>query len=119
MQDYRESHSSDGYGKFYSETYKVGFYGSQWSLLEKPLLENIFEKISSENKVKYLDFACGTGRIIKLAESYFDDTCGVDVSDSMLEISKANCVNSKLLKQDITSNSLNEKFDVITAFRFS
>jgi SAM-dependent methyltransferase len=118
MQDYRESHSGEGYGKVYTKTYEAGFYSAQWSLLEKPLIKAIFQKIANQNKTKYLDFACGTGRIIKLAENYFNETWGVDVSDSMLEISKSNCNSSTLLNQDITSNRINKKFDVITAFRF-
>ena len=43
---------------------------------------------------------------------------GVDVSESMLEVARSKCPELKLVCQDITQESLNRNFDVITAFRF-
>lgn len=117
--NYRTSHNSEGYGKHYDKTYSEGYYKYQWEKLEKPLLENILENLNEKiENTKSLDFACGTGRILKSHEKFFDYSHGVDVSESMIEIARSRCENSKIFKQDITREPLSELFDVITAFRF-
>jgi 2-polyprenyl-3-methyl-5-hydroxy-6-metoxy-1,4-benzoquinol methylase len=115
---YRCSHSSDGYGELYSKTYQEGYYYYQWNLIEKPLLEKIFNEIENKDNLEYLDFACGTGRILSIAEKSFKRTCGIDVSETMLKQAKDTCKKSKLLNIDITKETIANKFDVITAFRF-
>lgn len=115
---YRNSHASEGYGVIYSRTYREGYFHYQWKYIEQPLLRKIFRVINGECSGKYLDFACGTGRILKVAEDYFDKTMGVDVSESMLNIARDNCTKSEILQIDITQERLPYSFDVITSFRF-
>lgn len=117
-ENYRISHSHPNYGLRYKKTYEQGYYFEQWRNLERPLLEKIFKELAENGSKYYLDFACGTGRIISVAEKYFDKTYGVDVSDSMLSIAKQACKKSNLIKQDITIDPIDKKFEVITAFRF-
>ena len=115
---YRTSHASPGYGAHYSKTYEHGYYAHQWKLIERPLLRSVFAEMQNRDKVRYLDFACGTGRILGVGEEFFDDTTGIDVSDEMLHVAAANCTKSKLIRQDITRVPLKSSYDVITAFRF-
>lgn len=115
---YRESHASEGYGEVYSKTYEKGYYAYQWRYLEKPLLEKVFSKIKDSGAKRYLDFACGTGRILSVGEKYFDETTGVDISGAMLKIAQKNCKKSLLIERDITKEPLVGTFDVITSFRF-
>jgi SAM-dependent methyltransferase len=115
---YRTSHSSPGYGEHYSKTYEHGYYAHQWRLIEKPLLRDVFATLKERDKIRYLDFACGTGRILGVGEEFFNDTTGVDVSTEMLRVAAQNCPKSKLIQQDITRNPIKAEYDVITAFRF-
>ena len=115
---YRQSHSSPDYGQIYDKTYRQGYYFEQWRQLEQPLVHEVFERLASEGAKDYLDFACGGGRILREAESYFSNTCGVDVSESMLGFAKERCRHSRLLRKDLTVEPIADRFDVITAFRF-
>lgn len=115
---YRTSHSSPGYGEHYSKTYEHGYYAHQWRLIEKPLLKAVFATLKNRDRIRHLDFACGTGRILGVGEEFFNDTTGVDVSNEMLRVAARNCPKSKLIRQDITRSPLKEEYDVITAFRF-
>lgn len=115
---YRDSHSSEGYGQRYRRTYEKGYYHYQWIYLERPLIERLFKELVADGAKSYLDFACGTGRILSVAESFFNETTGVDVSESMLAEARSLCKRSMILNMDLTSDHLPDTFDVITAFRF-
>lgn len=116
---YRSSHSHPGYGRHYSKTYQEGYYYYQWAFLEKPFLSKLFQKFKKQEVIEnYLDFACGTGRIIGLAERYFDKVYGVDISSAMLEVAKENCHKAQFIQKDMTEEGLNKTFDLVTAFRF-
>lgn len=115
---YRTSHAKSGYGKHYAMTYKDGYYAYQWQQIEKPLLDDLFTAISEGGNKKYLDFACGTGRILGVGEQYFQNSTGVDISAEMLAVAEKNCQTSKLIQQDITKQPLKYKYDIVTAFRF-
>jgi len=115
---YKYSHMSKDYGKRYSKTYSEGYYYYQWELLEKDLLISLLKEEKERGAKTYLDFACGTGRLLKEGEIIFESSYGYDVSESMLDICKDTCQNSTIKCLDITETETNEKFDVITAFRF-
>lgn len=115
---YRDSHSSPEYGRRYEKTYSQGYYYEQWIKIERPLLQNILKRTIDRGASSCLDFACGTGRILLLVEKMFSKTHGVDVSDSMLKIAREKCKKSVIEKRDLAFNPLEERFDVITAFRF-
>ena len=73
-----------------------------------------------EKKKRYLDFACGTGRIIENLADYFDKAVGVDVSPTMLEEARKKNIKAEFIEADITINpdTAGSNFDLITAFRF-
>jgi predicted TPR repeat methyltransferase len=68
---------------------------------------------------RYLDFACGTGRVLSFVGPMFDSAVGVDVSESMLAVARETCPFDTI-NTDLTVNSIFEpaSFDLITAFRF-
>ena len=115
---YRQSHAGADYGQRYKRTYERGYYHYQWIYLEQPLLEMIFGDLRSAGALRYLDFACGTGRILRVAEDYFSQTTGVDISETMLDVARQTCTRSRIMNIDITLHDLDARFDVITAFRF-
>jgi SAM-dependent methyltransferase len=113
---YRDSHTKQGYGEFYNRTYKSGYYAAQWRSIEEPLLAKLLFKYGG-NSISALDFACGTGRITSVACKFFGHVTAVDISQEMLaenpcsEAATLHCI-------DLTSDDLNETFDVALAFRF-
>jgi SAM-dependent methyltransferase len=119
MKDYRTSHTSRGYGQIYQRTYQTGYYAAQWERIEKPLLRKIFDELYDEGNRSYLDFACGTGRIVKVGEEFFDEVDGVDISMDMAQHAREICTRAKIIApRDITEEPLEKKYDVVSAFRF-
>jgi SAM-dependent methyltransferase len=89
--------------------------------LEKPVLEEIVKKIKQKTKrVNYLDFACGTGRIISFVEDKVDSATGIDISGAMLSQAAKRVRKATLLCKDITSDvdDIEGQYDLITTFRF-
>jgi SAM-dependent methyltransferase len=116
MSKYKISHSKSGYGLRYNKNYSVGYYAALFKEVETPIISNIFLELS-KSRTSILDFACGTGRITNLAPRYFSKVVGVDVSNEMLR----NVISNKFIQYkctDISQKPLNQKFDVISAFRF-
>jgi len=67
----------------------------------------------------YLDFACGTGRVIEFMESRVTTSRGIDISSEMLRLAAPKLQRSELICTDITKSDVPEaKYDLITAFRF-
>lgn len=116
--DYRTSHSSENYGKRYEKTYLKGYYYYQWENIEKPILLKQLQSLKKSGACTLLDFACGTGRILKACGNVFPDSDGIDVSESMLKIARLHCKESNIKCIDITKQKINKEYDVITAFRF-
>lgn len=118
--DYRSSHV--GTGLDYHEKFMRGPYRSViWDLEQERLLE-ILQRYRADLSagLKHLDFACGTGRVLKLFETLVDASTGIDVSESMLEVANANLTRSEIVQADITRDAVltERQFELITAFRF-
>jgi SAM-dependent methyltransferase len=89
--------------------------------LQKPFFRSILEKQRQQlGSVKLLDFACGTGRVLSFFENFVDISQGVDISPAMVEVAKTKCKKSTFHVGDICAdpNLANEKYDVISCFRF-
>ncbi len=117
--DYREVHKNEGYGVFYDkDLFTEGSFGYEMWQKEKKILEYIVEKHTKGGR--YLDFACGTGRILTTLEDKFDEPIGVDISETMLEQAKKKAKKSKFILGDATLNDnvVEGKFDCISSFRF-
>jgi len=68
-----------------------------------------------------LDFGCGVGRLLLPMASIFEQVTGVDVSTSMLDISRQNCAergihNVELKHSDDELSQLNGNFDFIHSY---
>ena len=119
--DYRESHVDEGRGAAYDGLYRDGSaLALYWQHFEKPYLDAIFSSLRARYpRGRYLDFACGTGRILQLGASYFDDAVGVDVSDSMLVKARHKVPHANIVRADVLSTPVDlGRFNVVTLFRF-
>ncbi|WP_371420885.1 class I SAM-dependent methyltransferase [Tardiphaga sp.] len=115
-ESYRASHQSADIVADYIDTFEVGYCAALWRKIEQPLLENILRPLGGPERTS-LDFACGTGRIAKVAALFFGSVVGVDVSEAML-LAATVPDNVTLLCIDITNAPGQQIFDVATAFRF-
>ena len=119
MISYRESHLGNNRGKLYDERYDRGADRFYWHNFERPLLRKLFFRLSENHDGRYLDFACGTGRVLNTAASYFHYALGIDVSKDMLAEARNKCPHADLKLRDVTVDRLQlEPFDVVSMFRF-
>jgi len=119
--DYRNSHTAPEYGRDYHNRFQAPGYRKYLWEVERNILKDIVNDFFNGKIQNYLDFACGTGRVLSFLESSSSRSVGLDISNSMLETAKNEVQSSNLICGDITreSNLLNgQVFDLITAFRF-
>ncbi len=79
---------------------------------DKVALINKWIKKYNPKSTSVLEIACGTGAILKLMEKQYTIS-GLDLSKEMLTIAKNKIKKGNFYHQDMTSFSLNKKFDVI------
>jgi SAM-dependent methyltransferase len=108
--------------RYYDDT----LYGPQsfdswvWRLQRVYLLE-VLDRYFGTTRPRYLDFACGSGRVIAALEGgRTSEATGIDVSRSMLELAQAKLHWSRTVHGDATVDPslLDGPYDLITAFRF-
>jgi ubiquinone/menaquinone biosynthesis C-methylase UbiE len=119
MSDYRASHLDARCPGQFDGHYITGHGHLYWNHFERPYLEKLFARLGREHPGRYLDFACGTGRIMELAHEHFSETVGIDVSDVMLAEARRRVPSAELLEVDVMSNPPDVgSFQVISLFRF-
>jgi SAM-dependent methyltransferase len=118
MKPYRESHITKRIADRYQDVvYADDTFDSILWREEKKILDH---EVSLIQNPRYLDFACGTGRILSYLEGDMKESVGVDNSKEMLKIASSKVSKSKLVLGDITAHDVlkGSEFDLITAFRF-
>jgi SAM-dependent methyltransferase len=89
--------------------------------LEHIILLNLFRQLrSSDPNTAYLDFACGTGRIIDVFRDLIRTKVGVDTSAGQLAAARAKVPDAELVHGNVvTEPGLlgGRKFDLITSVR--
>jgi SAM-dependent methyltransferase len=117
---YTDSHK--GRGRDYHATFatEVNPYRAMHWRLEQRALDGILRNYFASGKVTYLDFACGTGRILAHVYQHVASATGVDVSPSMMEVARENAPGAELVEGDLTQGDVlgGRRFNLITAFRF-
>ncbi|MCA9496058.1 MAG: methyltransferase domain-containing protein [Nanoarchaeota archaeon] len=111
---------SDEYGKTYDKVISNKYESFIWKF-EQNLLSEIYKKnFKAKDRIKYLDFACGTGRVINffMKKFRFLKVVGMDTSKHMVDTAKKS-INAEFVVGNLVENPnlLSEKFDMITSFR--
>lgn len=118
--DYREVHKDVQKALNYEHNvYSADSYDAyMWEMEKEVLLKEI--NLLGKTRINYLDFACGTGRILSFVEQYVSESTGIDVSEDMLVLAKNKIRNSLLIKCDLTKEDVikNKQYDLVSAFRF-
>lgn len=119
MKDYRSSHLEARCPAEFESHYIRGHGHLYWNHFERPYLEKLFARLGRECPGRYLDFACGTGRIMELASAHFIETVGIDVSEPMLAEARRRIPTARLIQADVMTNPPDVgSFQVISLFRF-
>lgn len=119
---YRSEFDEEGLAK----QYDVSEYGPHswstllWALEQKTLAEALCRCDFVPNRERYLDFACGTGRVTEFIAPHFQSTVGVDISEAMLEQARPRVPSAEFIRGDVIADPFlaGGKFDFVTSFRF-
>jgi ubiquinone/menaquinone biosynthesis C-methylase UbiE len=116
-QDYRASHLVIG-GRYDASLAESPFdaYMSAW---ERRHLPGILHRLFPNGPQRYLDFACGTGRITEQVAPLARESVGVDISPTMIDEARKKCPQTQFHLADLTQQDLGiGQFDLVTSFRF-
>jgi SAM-dependent methyltransferase len=115
--DYRTSHLERGVD--YDNAIEAAPFDAYMARIERELLREIVPRLFPANVPRYLDFACGTGRITQTIAPLAEVSVGVDISASMLARAQERCPGTEFFEHDLTRASLNlEPVDLVSSFRF-
>ena len=115
--DYRHSHL--GKGEDYDLDLSRGGFDSYMADQESKLLSGIVPTLFPGGVRRYLDFACGTGRVTRILEPLADESYGVDVSETMVGQARRKCSRTTFVIGDITRGHLGlQPMNLVSAFRF-
>lgn len=122
LRDYRTAHvGEESWAKDYDATlFPPGSFNAVVWEREQRLLDEILQRHVARRD-SYLDFACGTGRVLAYLEQRFRSAVGVDISDTMLTAARQRVRAAELVCGDPTRDPDvlgGRRFDLITAFRF-
>ena len=118
--DYRQTHLGPAKASQYEdEIYAAGSAHETIWLREQEFLRPVLQD-HVPNRRRYLDFACGTGRILAFLAGQFDLAQGLDISESMLAIARQKRIDASLICGDLTKDPslVGDDYDLITTFRF-
>ena len=117
---YVERHKARGYDYDESFSPEVNPYRAMVWRLEQRALDQILQVHLGGAEIDLLDFACGTGRILRHLVGRVKSATGVDVSSAMMEVAREAAPEAELLEADLTGEDAlgQRQFNLITAFRF-
>ena len=122
FEDYRTSHvGAESWAKDYDATlFAPGSFDAAMWEREKRVLDRVVQQ-HVPRRGDYLDFACGTGRVLSHVEPHFRAAVGLDISADMLAVASERVPDATLVQADATRNPAalqHRRFDFVTAFRF-
>jgi SAM-dependent methyltransferase len=101
--------------------YAPDSYGSFIWELQKPIvLDSVKSLARRRQNLNYLDFACGTARVLASIQPFVTNAVGIDLSGAMLARAAQRAPAASLLKGDLLKNPTlaDYNYNLITAFRF-
>lgn len=120
VSSYRNRFQRPNAAKQYHESLKQRIDWPLWEQLIAPDLKLILNEIRRSGAESYLDFACGTGRVVEIGKCVFRDATAIDISPEMIEHAAGKHPEVRFVVGDVTrqSNTLEGVFDCVTMFRF-
>jgi SAM-dependent methyltransferase len=100
-------------GEYAPDSYSTLLWG-----IERKQLDDVLARRARPG-FAYLDFACGTGRVLAHVTPRAGTSVGIDVSEAMASRARKRVRGARVFTRDITSDaSVEGHYDVITAYRF-
>ncbi len=120
MNSYRDSHVGEDRGLQYDATHANKVDALIWDVFIKDLVAQEAKACAARGGRRYLDFACGTGRVLKIGQPHFPECLGIDISDDMLAVARDRVPAAEFIRADVTSNPdvVSGEFDFVSIFRF-
>jgi SAM-dependent methyltransferase len=108
--------SGDSYDRSIANPFELAIFR-----LEHSILRDLFGRLrSSDPSTVYLDFACGTGRILEVFKDVIRTKVGVDTSAGQLAVARAKVPDAELIHGNVVTDPGllgGRKFGLITSFR--
>ena len=80
----------------------------------KDIIDKFLRYLNNNSSI--LDIACGTGELLKYYDNKGFKTTGIDISESMIKITKNKVPNAKIINKSLYNiDEIDEKFDGISA----
>jgi SAM-dependent methyltransferase len=115
---YSESHLGKC-GSDYNAMIHSGGLDHYMAIREAILVEALVNRMDPSQRGRYLDFACGSGRILSVIAPYFREVVAVDVSENMIQLARTAVPDATFHLRDLTTQDADiGHFDLISAFRF-
>ncbi|MFC8258158.1 class I SAM-dependent DNA methyltransferase [Streptomyces sp. NPDC057291] len=104
----------------YARLYDSGSHDDYvWSLERPVLVEKLRRERERQGRLRLLDFACGTGRILHAVEEFADELTGLDISAQMTQRAAVASQKSTIRTGDVlTDDLLSGPYEAVTIFRF-
>ena len=96
------------------------YYSFIWELQKQAFEDEARKLAKGRQRVKYLDFACGTGRVLYALAPFATESVGLDISAEMVAAAAAKVPQATIKIGDILDDPdlLDHDYDMITAVRF-
>jgi SAM-dependent methyltransferase len=110
----------DDVQRYEHEVYEPeGFDAFIWNLQRPLVIDRVARQVAAGSG-RYLDFACGTGRIALAVEMLTDSSVAIDTSSEMVEVARPLARKTRFVVGDLLHDAslVEGPFDIITAFRF-
>jgi SAM-dependent methyltransferase len=112
----QQDNSGESYDRSLANRFELAIFE-----LEHGVLRDLFQRLRSSNpNTTYLDFACGTGRILAIFKDLIRTKVGVDTSEGQLAVAREKVPDAQLIHGNIVAEPEllgGRRFDFITAFR--
>ena len=120
MSSYRTSHLGKDRGLRYDATHAHKVDALIWDEFIKDFVDERMRDCAARGGTRYLDFACGTGRVLKLGVPHFQRCVGIDISADMLAVACDRVPSAEFVCADVTADAdaASGEFDCVTLFRF-
>lgn len=120
LKSYRSSHIGENRGTEYDRIHSRKMDAVIWKHFVRPYVARQMENCRARGGEAFLDFACGTGRLLKVGAEHFETCVGIDISEDMLSVARERVPTARFYCMDVTSgqDDVVGSFDCVTLFRF-
>jgi SAM-dependent methyltransferase len=103
----------------YDATIASNAFDSYMDRWERRHVREIVTKLFPGKIPRYLDFACGTGRLTAVIAPLAAEVVGIDITESMLRKAEERIPSARFVQGDLTTEDHRlGTFDLVSSFRF-